>query len=71
MADLGMGRITWTCHICGRERDDADIAVESRSKELIPGRGGELGVNVRYCADSASCSAGAADLADRWMEAVT
>lgn len=52
--DLGFGRVTWTCMICGEERDDADIAVATRTGELPSG--GKMQVNVRHCADSYTCS---------------
>jgi hypothetical protein len=46
-------RITWVCHVCGREREDADISVR-RFKV-----GEEITVNVRYCNDTQACYDGA------------
>lgn len=67
MADLGLGRITWTCMVCGQERDDQDIAVATESAEVPRGRGGQMSVNVRFCADSATCAAQAREMAERWI----
>lgn len=55
-----MNEITWTCHVCGRERPDDRIAVYrtdlSREFGLEPGT---IGQNVRYCEDNADCILGA------------
>lgn len=52
--------LTWTCHVCGRERPDALIAV---AKFPIKGAGGlEATVNVRYCADNPACHEAAGDV---------
>lgn len=67
MADLGLGKITWTCMVCGQEREDGDIAVATESAEIPRGRGGKLSVNVRFCADSATCAAQAREMAERWI----
>jgi hypothetical protein len=48
--------LTWTCHICKRERPDALIGV--CSTDLSEERGLEAGTlkqNVRYCVDSKAC----------------
>lgn len=47
---------TWPCHICGRERPDAMIAV--CSTDLSEERGlpaGTMRQNVRYCVDNKTC----------------
>lgn len=45
--------LTWTCHICGERRLDADISVQTIPL-IINGR--ELGdQNVRYCNDNPEC----------------
>lgn len=66
---MDRGRVTWTCHVCGRERDDADIAVYSDSKPIAAGRT-DLWVNVRYCADSATCAGSAVELAEAWLRSL-
>jgi hypothetical protein len=48
--------LSWTCHICKRERPDALIAVVTT--DLSSERGLEAGTlkqNVRYCAGSKAC----------------
>jgi len=45
---------TWTCHICGRERPDAQISVQ---KNITRYAGlGEVQENVRYCNDDPECA---------------
>lgn len=60
---MKMGRITWTCHVCGRERNDDEIFVYS---EKSTGRF-DSQVNVRYCYDSADCYQGAIEKAKEWL----
>lgn len=55
--------LTWTCHVCGKERPDERISVYSRQKTL-PG-GVVMTENVRYCNDSPDCEAKARDV--HWM----
>lgn len=50
--------LTWTCHICGEERPDAMISVESH-KRVIPGTNQKVIENVRYCNDKAECTSAA------------
>ena len=51
--------LTWTCHICLRERPDDKISVVS--KPLIVG-GQRMGMqNIRYCNDNPDCIAKARD----------
>lgn len=49
--------VTWTCHICKRERPDKFISVYSKDTseeyKLPPGT---MKMNVRYCNDSAECA---------------
>jgi len=55
----------WLCEICGRSRDDADISVLSHDlseKHGLPF--GTMTRNVKYCTDSAECSAAAAERPD-------
>lgn len=48
--------VQWTCHICGRMRNDADIAVHSHSMPDGYGLpGGTVKLNVRYCRDNDAC----------------
>jgi hypothetical protein len=45
--------LSWTCHVCGDKRPDAQISVRT-SPIIVNGR--ELGSqNVRYCNDKQSC----------------
>lgn len=53
-----MTNITWTCHICGKERPDDKISVFT--KDLSASRGlppGTMKANVRYCNDNPRCCA--------------
>jgi len=56
-ADLkDANKITWTCHVCGKERPDARISVFKR--DISQSLGLPTGIafeNVRYCNDSDSC----------------
>lgn len=49
--------LTWTCHICNKERPDAFISVISKDisaeHNLPPGT---MRQNVRYCSDNPICS---------------
>jgi hypothetical protein len=48
--------LTWTCHVCGRERPDDKIRVWTT--DLSDEWGLEYGTlrqNVRYCEDNADC----------------
>lgn len=47
--------LTWTCHICRRERPDAKIGVAKHQHPL------GIGCNVRYCTDSPLCALAALD----------
>jgi len=47
-----MHNLTWTCHVCGRERPDERISVESR--QVMRGTV-VFTENVRYCNDRAEC----------------
>lgn len=46
--------ITWTCHICKRERPDNKISVYSTEQDL--GYGVTVRQNVRYCNDNPACT---------------
>lgn len=52
--------LEWSCHFCGRVRDDRDISVVSRTKRV--GQGGliEMRENRRFCNDSPGCCGKAA-----------
>jgi predicted subunit of tRNA(5-methylaminomethyl-2-thiouridylate) methyltransferase len=52
--------LTWTCHVCGRERPDDKISVLSVSH--MHARGFEVRHNVRYCNDRPECAAGAIEI---------
>ncbi len=47
--------LTWTCHVCGRTRPDAQISVRSRT---VSAAGVEVRQNVRYCNDRLDCVEG-------------
>lgn len=59
---------TWSCHVCGAERDDEDIAVESQTARIAGTSGAELTANVRYCRDRPACRDAAEATAKRWLE---
>jgi hypothetical protein len=59
-----MEPLTWTCHVCGRERPDERISVYSRHVTL--GGGVVAKENVRYCNDRPACAAGAIE--KRWLQ---
>jgi hypothetical protein len=48
-----VSELTWTCHICGRERPDDKISV--MTKPLVFESGVVADQNVRYCNDDPSC----------------
>jgi hypothetical protein len=50
-----MHNLTWTCHVCGKERPDDKISV--RSTEALVG-GIAITQNVRYCNDNPDCVEG-------------
>lgn len=59
-SNMAQGHIplSWTCHICGRERPDADIAVHQTDMSGLRGfPPGTVLHNVRYCVDSPECAA--------------
>lgn len=47
--------LEWSCHFCGRIRDDRDISVVSRTKMIGTGALIEMRENRRYCNDSIRC----------------
>jgi hypothetical protein len=49
-----MEKLSWTCHVCGRERPDDKISVFSRTK-VVEGTGVTYQENVRYCNDNPTC----------------
>lgn len=51
--------LTWSCHICKRERPDAKISVFRKGGTLAGGFPYQQ--NVRYCNDSPECIAAAPD----------
>jgi hypothetical protein len=44
--------MTWTCHVCGRERPDERISVHTTQVDL---NGIAVTQNVRYCNDRPEC----------------
>lgn len=48
-----MSNLTWTCHVCGIERDDKDITVAIRTG--ITKQGAVMRRNVRHCIDDPEC----------------
>lgn len=56
---LDQRELTWTCHICKRERPDDKISVYTKPL-VVNGRVcGEQ--NIRYCNDNPECREGAQD----------
>ncbi len=55
-----MREITWTCHVCGDEREDRRISVHrvDRSEEMGL-RPAHCQHNIRYCNDRPACHLGA------------
>ena len=51
-----MKEMTWTCHVCKRERPDAKISVLTKSLG-IPNV--DASQNIRYCNDRQECIDGA------------
>lgn len=49
--------MTWTCMVCGDERPDSYISVQSRGTK--PDAPVQMRVNVRYCNDRIDCIEGA------------
>jgi hypothetical protein len=51
-----MQNLTWTCHVCGKERPDDKISVHSKTVTMnnVP-----ITQNVRYCNDNPECIEGA------------
>jgi hypothetical protein len=47
--------MTWSCHICGKIREDEDIEVFTYLLKDLPG----AERNVRYCRDNPECRRGA------------
>ena len=48
--------ITWTCHICGKERPDHCVSVFSKDTSEEHGfPPGTMKQNVRYCNDNVTC----------------
>lgn len=59
--------LTWTCHICGAQRPDGQIAVMSRDTSAEYGLPeGTMRQNVRYCANNPSCQEQAKTF--RWVK---
>jgi len=56
---LHNGTLTWTCHICGRERPDDKVSVVSKPLTFDGKVIGQQ--NIRYCNDNPECAAAAAE----------
>lgn len=56
-----MEGLTWTCHVCGKVRDDADIAVVSREAAMGVV---EMKHSLRFCNDEVLC----VNAAQAWQE---
>jgi hypothetical protein len=52
-----MENLTWTCHICKKERPDALISVLSKPLIIAGQQAGNQ--NIRYCNDNPECIEGA------------
>ncbi len=53
--------MTWTCHICKKERDDEDIEVLTYPMKNIP----NAERNVRYCSDNPDCFSSAQEMREK------
>ena len=51
--------MTWTCHICGKKREDESISVLTYLLKDLPG----AERNIRYCNDNDECLVGAQERA--------
>ena len=52
--------LIWSCHVCGKQRPDAQISVLSHDTSLAYGFSlGTMQQNIRYCNDSPRCIEGA------------
>lgn len=49
--------LTWTCHICKRERPDAAIDVAYRPLRGMEDRFPDVRFNLRFCNDTTDCIA--------------
>lgn len=47
--------ITWTCHLCGKERPDRLISVFCKEIDIGHGGAGIVTENIRYCNDDQVC----------------
>jgi hypothetical protein len=54
--------LTWTCHVCGRERPDDRISVHHVTIDNGKNDGIPITANVRYCNDRQSCYVGAEEV---------
>ena len=52
---MDLSKLTWTCHICGQERPDAQISVHTRVHPIEGCGGTTMRENIRYCNDNADC----------------
>ena len=51
---MNLSELTWTCHICKKERPDRFISVHTKEMKELPG----AKVNIRYCNDNPECVEG-------------
>lgn len=56
---LSKGTLTWTCHICKRERPDERISVVTKPLKINGKTVGQQ--NIRYCNDNPECAAAATE----------
>lgn len=64
--------LSWTCHVCGNDRPDAQISVFSKTADdkgmyLDVVVDAQMTVNVRYCNDKDECKSGAEAVAESWL----
>lgn len=53
--------VEWSCHVCGKVRPDAKIAVWSRHTPMAGAEGFYFVENIRYCKDRVKCWLGVPD----------
>lgn len=57
---MNLDELTWSCHVCDRERPDERISVFSTTKRSEAGI--EITQNVRHCNDNPACVEGAKEI---------
>lgn len=67
MTRFDSSKLTWTCHVCGDRRPDAQISVHVKTTMF---HNAPIVENIRYCNDRQECIDGAPDTSHFSKEAV-